>query len=106
MRQNDETVLETIGKLRDVVEMNVAVAGGPLLMAIRNERAFDDQHLRFEKSGVRFEDAAIGVAGVEKQRMPVFLGHLSPLPPKFRDVVGAGEPRPQTVTNLERLARA
>src|SRR5207245_4503506 len=54
VRRHDEAILKTIGKLRDVIEVGVAIASGALLMPIGHERAFDQQHLRAKERVLRF----------------------------------------------------
>ena len=103
MRQNDESILETIGKLRDVVEMDVPITRGALLMSIRDERALDDEHFRLEERSVRFEDATIGVAGVKKQRLAIRVHDLGALAPKIGDVIASGEFGTQPVAHFEKL---
>src|SRR5579872_7597272 len=44
VRQDDHGVLKTLREIGDVIEVDVAVARGALLMPVHHERAFDHQH--------------------------------------------------------------
>src|SRR5687768_928940 len=53
--EDDEVVLETIGEVGDVVDVDVPVAGRAILMAVVHERALDHQHLGLECGVARLE---------------------------------------------------
>src|SRR6266851_1528471 len=103
MRQNNESILETIGKLRDVVEMDVAVARGAVLMSVSDERTLDDQDLGLVDRCVRFENSTIGVAGVKKQRLTILLDNVLATPAKIDDVAPSGEFRPETMAHFQKF---
>src|SRR5690349_3284385 len=89
VREHDQVVLETIGKVGDVVDVNVAIQRGAILMSIQDERALDQQHLGAKDRVARLENPAIGVAGVEEERPAILLIDGHAFPAQLRDGLAA-----------------
>ncbi len=103
MRQHDETIFETIGKLDDVIEVEMSVPGRALLMTIGHERTLNHQDLGLKKRAMGLEHAAIRIAGVEEERLPVISDDIDAAPAKIADIVTSSELRAKSMTNLQKF---
>jgi hypothetical protein len=88
VRQHDQVILETLGKVGDVIEVDVPVLLRTALVTVRDKRALDHQHFRFVQTFARLENAAIGVAGVEQERLFVFVRDRHSIVPQPRELAG------------------
>ena len=103
--EHDQPVLEALRYLDQIVEMDVPVTSGPLLMAVHHERAFDEQDVGLEQRLLRGEDLPIGVSRIEKKRQPKLFGDHLPCSGPGGDLLFllTLEPSSQPVPHLEHL---